>query len=281
MEPVLNLQRSWMTAMGRLIRRASVLFLLLLPVPPLVSAAASPATARQNIVTANRVFRAGERLSYRISWSDILLAGTAVMEIVADRLPDGTNVLRFQSTARSSGFVSSFYPVNDTIISVVDAEGLCSLSYSLDQSHGSRKRHRRYTFDQRNHTVVVRNPDEAGTFSIPPRAQDALSALYYLRSRDALVPGTSVAINVFDSDKTWAVEVKVLGKERIKTVLGELDTIKVVTYPRYEGVFQHKGEITMWLTDDVRKIPVLMKSKISIGSIVSTLTGICEGEQAK
>jgi hypothetical protein len=34
----------------------------------------------------------------------------------------------------------------------------------------------------------------------------------------------------------------------------------------------NKGEIFIWLTDDSRKIPVLMKSTIAIGSIMTTLT---------
>jgi hypothetical protein len=75
--------------------------------------------------------------------------------------------------------------------------------------------------------------------------------------------------------------VYVLGKEKIKTSLGELNTIKIKTYPKYEGVFQNKGEIYIWLTDDARKIPVLMKSTISIGSIVSTLVEARTGENKK
>jgi hypothetical protein len=40
----------------------------------------------------------------------------------------------------------------------------------------------------------------------------------------------------------------------------------------------HKGEIFIWLTDDSRKIPVLMKSTITIGSIVSSLTEMKLGD---
>ena len=42
----------------------------------------------------------------------------------------------------------------------------------------------------------------------------------------------------------------------------------------------HKGEIFIWLTDDDRKVPVLMKSTITIGSIVSTLTEMKLGDEA-
>jgi len=73
----------------------------------------------------------------------------------------------------------------------------------------------------------------------------------------------------------------VLARERIKTPVGEFDTIKVKTYPKYEGVFMHKGEIFIWLTDDSRRVPVLMKSTITIGSIVATLTEMKLGDESQ
>jgi hypothetical protein len=75
------------------------------------------------------------------------------------------------------------------------------------------------------------------------------------------------------------VEVETLGRETVKTPAGKFSTIKVRTFPKYEGVFMNKGEISIWLTDDSRKIPVLMKSTIAIGSIVSTLTGMTLGDE--
>ena len=67
----------------------------------------------------------------------------------------------------------------------------------------------------------------------------------------------------------------------MKTPAGKFATIKVRTFPKYEGVFMNKGEIFIWLTDDKRKIPVLMKSTIAIGSIVSTLTKMEPGKDLK
>jgi hypothetical protein len=33
----------------------------------------------------------------------------------------------------------------------------------------------------------------------------------------------------------------------------------------------NKGEVFLWLTDDSRKVPVLMKSTLTVGSFVFTL----------
>lgn len=236
--------------------------------------AAQPAPAEQvnNVKTVNHAFGSGERLAYTISWSDFLRAGKAVMEVRADKTPEGRDVFRLVSNARSAGLVSAFYPVKDTVQSTMDAEGLYSLSYSLDQKHGRRTKQRRLSFDQAQGTVTIVSDGVTETHETPSRVQDALSALYYLRTRDDLRPGNSLHIDVFDGGKNWAVEVRVFGREKVETVLGPVDAIKIATYPKYEGVFLHKGEIMIWLTDDEKRIPVLMKSKISIGSIIATLT---------
>jgi hypothetical protein len=115
---------------------------------------------------------------------------------------------------------------------------------------------------------------------IPDGTQDALSSLYYLRSQESFTDSRPVVINVHDSGKNWAVEVHVLGREMLKTPLGEFRTIKVKTYPKYEGVFMHKGEIFMWLTDDDHRVPLLMKSTITIGSIMAMITEMKLGEDA-
>ena len=33
------------------------------------------------------------------------------------------------------------------------------------------------------------------------------------------------------------------------------------------GIFKNKGRLVIWITDDDRRIPVLMRSKLLIGSI--------------
>ena len=38
-----------------------------------------------------------------------------------------------------------------------------------------------------------------------------------------------------------------------------------------EGIFYRKGDIFIWLTDDVKHIPVKMQTKVAVGSITATL----------
>ncbi len=236
--------------------------------------------AHNNIERANHAFAPGEKLTYLISWSTVIDAGIATLEVQSGKTSDGRATYELVSNTHSVGVVEAFYPVRDTVTSIMDSEGLYSLEFRLKESHGGRKREREMIFDQKSHMVTESvNKEKPETFTIPQGVQDALSSLYYVRTRTDFVVGKPIMVDVHDGGKNWSVEVQVMAKEKIKTPAGEFNTIKVKTYPKYEGVFMHKGEIFIWFTDDDRKIPVLMKSKISIGSIVATLTGMQSGKE--
>lgn len=238
-----------------------------------------PAGTIQKIT--NAAFKPGEVFTYNISWSNFFQAGTSVMEVRNEETASGRPAYRIISSTRSSSLISAFFPVMDVVQSVLDAKDIYSLSYSVNELHGRKKRQREMVFDHEQGLVrvVLNGKEEVRPFT--GRMQDALSSLYYLRTRDDFSPEKPIIIEVYDSGKQWSVEVQTLGRETIKTMLGEFKTIKVRTFPKYEGVFRHKGEIFMWLTDDARKIPVLMKSTITIGSIVATLMEMHTGENTK
>jgi hypothetical protein len=217
-------------------------------------------------------FQPGETLTYNVSWSNIITAGTAIMEVKGETLPDGKRVLEFIVTGHSTGLVGSFFPVTDRALSVFDPLIMQSLSYSLKENYGKKERRRVVVFDHAQRTVIsTLNNDPPATLDVPEQVQDALSSLYYLRTREDLKTGSTIVIDVLDSEKTWSVEFQILGRERLKTPMGEFSTIKVRTYPKYKGVFRDKGEVFIWLTDDSRKVPVLMKSKLNVGAFVLTL----------
>jgi hypothetical protein len=260
-----------------LLKTAVLCFLILgrLLVPGAVNA------EQQQIVSARpgiRALQPGETLTYDISWSRLLSAGTAVMEIKSETLPGGKPVLLFVITGRSIGAVDRVFPVKDTVQSTFDPQIMESLSYSLRQSHGKKKMRRDVVFDHpRKKVISTLNDDVPKTLDIPEQVQDAVSSLYYLRTIDEFTIGKVITVNVFDSNKNWSIEVLTLGRETVKTPAGEFAAIKVKTHPLYEGVFLNKGEVFIWLTDDSRKVPVLMKSTITIGSFVFSLTDMKPG----
>jgi hypothetical protein len=225
-------------------------------------------------------FQPGETLTYDVSWSNIVKAGTAVMEVKQETTPDDhRDLFRFIVTSHTTGMVGKLYPLGDTIQSVFDPQIMQSLSYSLKAIHGEKIRRRELVFDHVQRTVVSKvNDDPPETMTIPDEVQDSLSALYYLRTREDLAGGKVITFDVCDRGESWPVEVQALGREKVKTRIGEFNTIKVKAQ---RGIFMSDGEIFIWFTDDSRKVPVLIKSTVSIGSLEFILTDMKPGANAK
>jgi hypothetical protein len=76
---------------------------------------------------------------------------------------------------------------------------------------------------------------------------------------------------VHESNKNWQLGIVGLNRERVKTGAGEFDTIRVRAQVEFEGVFLDRGDVYIWFTDDARRLPVRMESKIKIGRISANL----------
>jgi len=78
-------------------------------------------------------------------------------------------------------------------------------------------------------------------------------------------------VDIFDSKKLWNVEIQVLRKERVNSIMGDVNTIVVKPLMKSEGIFNRKGDMYIWLTDDEKRVPVRMQTKVAVGSITATL----------
>ena len=252
---------------------ASVMMLL----PAVISSDVRSAIAASPPVT---VLQPNESLTYSVSWSNIFTAGIAVLKVESETLPEGRSALSFVITGNSTGVVEELFHVHDMARSIFDPLIGQSLSYNLKEVYGKKQRRRESTFDTAHGTVISKlNDDATEILPVPVHVLDPLSALYVLRMMDNFTIGKSTVLSVFESGKNWSVEIQVLGREKVTTPAGEFDAIKLRTYPRYEGVFLNKGVVFLWLSDDDRKIPLLIKSSLKVGSFVLTLTERKLGEE--
>jgi hypothetical protein len=83
--------------------------------------------------------------------------------------------------------------------------------------------------------------------------------------------GRQQLVPVFADKKRHLVPVQVLGREARKTQFGTLRTVKVQPQMRFKGLYDKDGDTVFWLTDDACRVPVEVKSKILIGSLVAEL----------
>jgi hypothetical protein len=78
-------------------------------------------------------------------------------------------------------------------------------------------------------------------------------------------------MNVYHDKKNRKVDVRVEEIETISGPWGDRETARVLVVMPFQGLFLKKGNIRVWLTNDDRRIPVRMKAKVIIGSIVADL----------
>ncbi|MBI5198796.1 MAG: DUF3108 domain-containing protein [Nitrospirae bacterium] len=214
-------------------------------------------------------FKIGERLIFELTWFGIK-AGWATLEVKEKVNYDGREIIRIISTAQSNKFVSVFYPVDDRTETFLDPLEKHPHRFIIKQREGNYRSDKEIVFDQEMAKAVFIKDGKSQTFKVSPKVQDALSSFYYLRTLDLKV-GNTVYIKIFDNGKNYDAEVQVLRKERIDTPAGSFNTICVKPRLQTEGIFQRKGDIYIWLTDDDRKMPVMMRSSVKIGPVKATL----------
>ncbi len=226
--------------------------------------------ADENALSTARPFRVGERLTYDITFLNIS-AGTAVMEVgsgaTAGDHPSGI----FITTAVSSPKVTRFFPVDNRVESLTDLTTLLPEHMTFRRREGKKKEDIEYVFHRKDNTVSATRGGTTEVLPIPADTQDLISCLYYVRSLLPLKQGASQALTVYHDKKIRQVEVRVEKIEMLEGPWGNLETAQVLVVMPFQGIFLNQGNIRVWFTTDERRIPLRMKAKVVIGSIVADL----------
>lgn len=233
--------------------------------------AAAPVTkALLMIPSMGEATKMPERLEYDISYG-MFDVGYSVMEVVSN--DDGT--VSIITRARSKGWVDDVYPVDDYAETIVESfDTLRPIKYILKTREGKGRKHREVTFDHKAGKAYyvdhIKGIEEE--FDVPDLVFDPLAAFFFIR-RVSLNPGVSTAVPMFDSKEFTPIEVKVLKRKNIEVPAGIFNAVQISPVMQSEGIFSRRGDIYIWLTDDARRVPVLIKSRVLIGSIKVELKG--------
>jgi Protein of unknown function (DUF3108) len=217
-------------------------------------------------------FPSGEKLTYSVQWH-MLNAGTTT--ILMQRAGSAEHLT---STADSAGLVNRIFRIHDTFDADVDARTFCTQQISKHNEEGSRRMDRRIYFDYPHAKSQVDDKDlktgkqKHAEFDIPPCVSDVVSGFFYARSLPLQI-GFSQVFPVNDGGKTTDVRIKVESRERVKGPVGEFQTLRVKA-EAIAGPMAGKAELLVWLTDDERRVPVQMKSKLGFATLLFQLQKI-------
>ncbi|MBR4784886.1 MULTISPECIES: DUF3108 domain-containing protein [Fibrobacter] len=219
----------------------------------------------------------GEKLTFSLGWGPIT-AGEATLEVKS--LPGGKT--EFLTFAHGNSTISRIYPVFDTVYTRVRNKGLMTEVFRKNLHEGTFHNTSVIRFDRKGEKAwlsdtvftdmktrkVKRSADTAVT--IQGVEHSIMSAFYYVRTMPLTVGDTS-RFSAVSGKKRYELKVLVHGKEQLKTAIGTVNTVKIEPVLDGDGIFNSKGRIFIWLTEDERRIPVLMECEIALGSIKAKL----------
>ncbi len=213
-----------------------------------------------------RPFQSREKLVFDGGWGAIR-AGFLIVSAEPGKMPD---TYEFTGKVATNSFVSAFYRVRDYVITKVDARGLYPLFFEQHISEGKYRDKRWTHYDHvQNRVFTYKSRNEP--LETPRFSHNYVSLLFYLRTLD-FKPGEIFTIDCFVHEESHAIKFKVLKRETVEVPAGEFRCLKLRPTLVGEGRgFTKRDKMLIWVTDDEFKMPVLVKSKVAIGSLSAKL----------
>lgn len=224
---------------------------------------------KSSINKENRAFKVGEKLTFTIGY-EFIPAGKTILRVEEITTINGKKAYHISSRTKSHRLFDPFFKVRDEIDTYMDSSTLRSIKFRKKLREGRYSYDYSVEFDSDKMQAVSITSKGSRTVDTPDFTLDILSAMYYMRTLDLEV-GKTQTVNVLDNDKLYPLDLKIIRKERVNVRAGMFDCFLVEPMLKSGGLFKNEGKLSVWVTDDHRKIPVLIKSKAIIGSIVVEL----------
>lgn len=226
----------------------------------------------------NRTFQNGEEITYKMyyNWKFVWLAAGEVTFKVVD-MGDQYHLSAFGKTYKEYEW---FFKVRDKYDTYIDKETLLPNVSIRDIEEGKYRLYDEVTFDK-SHNVAKsfrgKSKDKAQMTDYPIDAcmHDILSIIYFVRNVEFqdMSAGSEIPIKIFMDKETWPLKVRYKGKDGKKKVkgAGKFKTIRFSPEVIVGTVFNEDAQMDVWVTDDKNKIPVLIESPVSVGSVKAVL----------
>ena len=222
----------------------------------------------------NDIFAAGETLDFDLTW--VLVTGGSARMTVGPAPGDPAHY-RITSIAKSSSSFSFIFSVRDQIESIINRSDFSTIRYQKNLNEKGKKKVDTTTIDETRKTATrVRPFKRTQQIAVPKPVFDPLSLVYHLRTLP-LQPGTVQSFTVFADGKVYLLEARITKRESIDTPAGTFKTVVVEPKMLAGGLFKDEGDLTIWYTDDVRHIPVRIRSDVKVGAITAALRSIRPG----
>ncbi len=218
----------------------------------------------------NEAFGYNEKLEYKVGYK-FITAGTGFFHIQPNPVyKNGRECYDVRFEVKSLKSLEMLYKVRDRYRTILDVAGIFPWEFEQMIREGSYKRDAKAVFDQINNTATVKGQ----TYKTPEYVHDIVSAFFYVRTMDlsSMKNGHIFYLQNFFKDTTYTLGVKIHRRETIEVDAGKFKCIVIEPLVSSGGLFKSEGNIYIWVTDDDRKIPVRVATRILIGMVGADLT---------
>jgi len=228
------------------------------------------AVAQELPLKKEAVFQEGEVLQYKLRYGFITAAEATIKVANSDLKFDNKPTYKLTVDAQTSGTFDVFYKIRDHYDSYIDKTDLLPYFYQENIREASYRRQDKARFTQDAKKVV----SNRGTFTTPTNQTfDLVSAYYFARSLDIgkIKVGDKFKLNYFLGDEISALEVEYVGKETIKSKLGNIRCLKFSPSIKPGRIFKKDSRLYLWVTDDGNRVPVKAQVEILVGAVTMEL----------
>lgn len=216
----------------------------------------------------------GEELEYSLRWSMFKVA-SGYLRVHPNVVIDGIDCHHVSLRVVSNSFADVFYKVRSEFHSYISVEHQRVVRYRVEQHEGDTHRDATIRFDWENKTANYQRDgeDPQDDVEIGTYTWDPLSVVYYFR-HFINGPFEMVTLPATDGKKYLGIDIKYLGQENLEVQLGEFDSYKIEPNTKeMKGVFEKSknSKIKMWYSNDEYRYPLLIKSKVIVGSFIAEL----------
>ncbi|CAN5850617.1 hypothetical protein BH18ACI4_BH18ACI4_04940 [soil metagenome] len=214
-------------------------------------------------------YHTGERLTYNVSFSNFISAAHVELHVSARGAFFGREGIQLRAHVETTGVVhAALFAINTDFVSYVDpATGLPFHSQQVVRE-ANRTSNRERALNGPAGGAAIPSTLRTGEF---PGTYEFLSAIYRLRALP-LAEGSNYYLSVRGETDDYQVEVKVTGRQTIKTTVGSFNTlvsqVRVTNNSRANNY-----RIRILFSDDERHVPVLITARLAAGELRAELAG--------
>lgn len=223
---------------------------------PARRAAARP----QDPVPAPLPFTPGERLEYEVKFG-IFKVGRATMQVLGVDTIRGTPAYHVAFVIR--GRAAFFYSMTDTLESWFSVADLTSLRFVQNNNENGTRYYHTYEIHADSGYFIQDGKDSLPTTARP---LDDASFFYFARTVPLQVGQTYSYDRYFKPDRN-PVTLTVLSADSVDTPAGRFAAIAVRPVFKSRGLFAEGGQAVVYLSADSTRIPLVIKSHLSLGSL--------------